>query len=1659
MSQPQLPPANDRKPFWKLVRRVSLGAGITLTATTLGGLWYATHYINTELAPQIERELSKQLQRPVQLGSVERAGLGGVTLGKSSIPATDTALDSFTIDRVDVQLDLWHYFRSGQVGVTINAEGVNAFIPQGTEPIITPPDAPPSPPPMIVVEPPSLVDLQKLKISNSQVTIRGGVDGKLVTIGGINANADLNLKDINNQTLALEMTGNFGDRGQIKIGGNYVLNRGSGRFQLDLVDIPSAPLASVLVGVGVVPQAGVLNASVGIDLAGKGLVSRVTGKLNLEGLEAQVAGLASPLAGVSGEVLFNSTGVTIPRLQANLGALTTKIKGSIGLDTGDLDLNLETNLTEIREIVASTGIQPAFNLEGAIQLKAQIKGTTARPEINAELLAPQNLQIDRVPLSNLSGKFSTRLSGSESEKNTVLQIDRLEADIQGGGKLQGQGQISPEKLAVEVMVEGVNAESIAELYDSKLPVTVGDIRGIFQVTGSLAEPRVSVSISAPNSAYPAEIQAQISSGVVNITSAQVSFPQGTAQVSGSYNLASGAWQGRVNADNFPLSLVSAEEQGTISVQADVNSRGSFDLADITGDFAVQLPQGFNLLPERISANGRWNGQEILLTNGQVSDLLKVQGTIGVDIPNGISKLNLAVEAERLAVSRLSLFIPNLPQQAEGTITFRGKLTGALASLGIDGNLNLEGVNLKAVSTALPTGLGTFVPSQGVLSFKGQVSGNLPAPRLIGDWRISGITTPFLSLAEAQFRGTIDPLGAMPLADGVLRLQDLVINDRPIASSLMGELSYRADRGLQANLEDMRGGTERLQVSLDENFLPLSLSAQLLGGTITARSQDQRLQVAISSLPLGLINERLAGRVSSDLTIDLRSGLTALGTIAVDQPRIGRALLDRLSANISFQNNQLQITDGNLRFPNQRGRYDFQLTYAPLTDQPFQAELTIQDGDLQELTSALQLREFSDLARSFDLPATTAQALASLPVFKTQGSLYQQVQYQAQLNARSEEQEILGGVNALFPPLGEFRGGLAGTVTVTTDRQFVPSVQFAVNASNLEYGKFAVDTFRMEGEYRSEVLSLKSLKLASGNSFAEISEAQLVPSLFGRPLSLESLSNLLATEQRAKIELVNFPIETLRPLPFYQAIPFDLTGNVNGQAKLSGTLATLKLDGNLSIDNATINRQSLELVAGDFSFQNFLLTFNGKALASGKEPLNAKGSLLVLGGILDMTVDVKDEGFAFLNILETPVRWVSGQGNASLVIKGSLNAPQIDGKVNIKDGRLALLGLEEELQQVQGELSFDRDRLNADLSANFSQGNFTAKGAVALNNPQLLTDNFLTINANQFRLNIRDLNAEQCSGTVIIQGTALNPVLTGELSIANGRLSLGDFDNTDTPLPGNVAFADLVLKLENMQITRVPIFNFVADGTITVNGDARTIRPRGRVNFSRGQFNAISARFRLDRSFDNFAEFFPNQGLNPSLNVRVSGSVAEVTRVPIITDPVLGPLSPRDVPVSTQGAQRTLRVQATVTGTASDPSVLLTSSPPRNQGEILALIGGGIVSQTEGTDASAALANFAGGSILNLLQDTIGDVFNLAEFNLSPVSTNPQGTQSSALGLAAEGAIDFSNSFSAAVRTIINDPTQPTDYSIRYRLDPTLILRGNINSSGDRGVSVEFETRF
>lgn len=88
-----------------LLSRTSITLGVLMLVGFAGGAWWLRIFVYERLAPLVEKNLTQTLNRPVQLGTVERFSLTGLQFGKSSVPATKTDPDRVLVEAVDVAFD------------------------------------------------------------------------------------------------------------------------------------------------------------------------------------------------------------------------------------------------------------------------------------------------------------------------------------------------------------------------------------------------------------------------------------------------------------------------------------------------------------------------------------------------------------------------------------------------------------------------------------------------------------------------------------------------------------------------------------------------------------------------------------------------------------------------------------------------------------------------------------------------------------------------------------------------------------------------------------------------------------------------------------------------------------------------------------------------------------------------------------------------------------------------------------------------------------------------------------------------------------------------------------------------------------------------------------------------------------------------------------------------------------------------------------------------------------------------------------------------------------------------------------------------------------------------------------------------------------------
>ncbi len=634
-------------------------------------------------------------------------------------------------------------------------------------------------------------------------------------------------------------------------------------------------------------------------------------------------------------------------------------------------------------------------------------------------------------------------------------------------------------------------------------------------------------------------------------------------------------------------------------------------------------------------------------------------------------------------------------------------------------------------------------------------------------------------------------------------------------------------------------------------------------------------------------------------------------------------------------------------------------------------------------------------------------------------------------------------------------------------------------------------------------------------------------VFGRNTELGS--NLQATAQNLDAAALGDILQ----------LPLDIDGLANARATLSGTLTNPQIRGSAALATATINETPIQSATAQFLYQNARLTINSELVASTPDhPLTLQAQIPWAFGFMTaqpesdqiaVNINVEDEGLSLLNIFTQQVAWESGQGQVNLTVSGTLKNPEIAGIATLDGAVLNAKILPEPLTNVTGSATFVGDQIVVQsLSGQFSDGQLTAAGTFPLLNPiisggalstltstqdpnadplfpqPLAPNRPLTVNFQNVALDLEKLYSGGVNGQIIVGGSALlsGPKIGGEVILSNGQVLLANGTNDpvtpDDPLEfGTLAtpsatqlpqlpqpaggitpeFRDLRLTLgRNVRVVRGNLLNFVADGTLLLNGFASALEPDGTINLRSGRVSLYTTLFSL-RGSNNTAQFTPELGLqNPFLNVSLRATVPEVNRSGTLATTPFANAEIADTSNSgfdNLGSLQTIRVRATVNGPANDivDNLELSSSPPRNESELLALIGDSYISALESTVGSLAgggdnfggLINLVSGTLLTSLQDIIGNALSLSEFRLFPVTAASRRSTTAAnvdngLDIGAYIGFDFTEDASASVSKILTDSSNP-EFGLSYRLTDALTVRSATNFDDINQVLLEYEIRF
>ncbi|WP_445628544.1 translocation/assembly module TamB domain-containing protein [Nostoc sp. DSM 114167] len=1803
---------SNRRLWLLLLGRTSLALGGVLLVGIIVGAWWARNYVYKDLAPLVQQNLEQLLGRPVKVGNVERFSLSSLRFSSLSIPATPNDADRVVAKALDVQFSPLQLLLTRKLVLDVTLVQPNVYIQQDKDGRWVTAQVKAGEGKGFIQ-----TELQSLQIQDGNIELmpfaaptkpKGSVI--LDRVGGIARFSD------QNQRIGYDFNTQFTRGGAAKIVGETQVKAQQTNLQLSAQNLQASDITR-LIQLPIALQAGYLNADLGVQIPPKLSDIAITGTATANQVTAKIQNLPQPISNFNGKFLFQGQTVTLDNLSTNFGKVPILANGTINTQTG-FNVSAQIKPVTAKNILDTLKVNSSVPASGEIQAKIQVGGALEQPVVSGTVSNTKPIQVDRIQFNTINTDFrlnasktasqltvsnlkivpaaggqiigggqanlgtkdgvifnaqadgisgdilaksygvtlpiavgnvsaKAQISGSLRKQPLKLDVSSVQITPPAGGQITANGQIqlAPQgQVGVDIQAQGIPGNAIAQGYGISTPINVGGISANAKISGSLGRPlnvnvsrvqanpdvggqvtasgrvqlapqgRVALNVQAKNipgdalaKAYNSSpgitignvsANADISGTLSNLqTVARVQAPKATYPTTGRVvvtkqgenivfpdavvNVAGGTitaqgqlaqqrWQGSVKTSRIQLNRFSPQLRGRLNSNIQLaGTTQSFKLADIRAAGQISLPQGVAQLAKPLTARFQWNGQQIIVENASTS---------------GFS--------------------------ANGAIAIQSPPTGAPQIAGFDLNVLAQNFNLQNTGFKVP-----------------------------GDVAIAG---------RLDFNGKVTGTPDVPQANGNIRLRNFNVSNLAFDRLLTGNVNFQGGQGGSLRLA---GKQDRIALNLGADYRPTSFLVKRDEAVTTGRTEGDNLIINAQEFPIALVGgflpnnqlKPLGGQLSGNLVVNLNNYAIA-GDVAIAGPRVARVAADEFRGSINYADGTASLANGLLRIGDSNIALSGNVQAG--NDPQFQFQANFAQANIQRLLQAFNIFDFQDLSTGLQPPTLAgAEALETEPVRLPNADLKTQLAYFSNITtALAKEQQAETKKTASLPSLAELTGALSGAITANGSLKSGLNVGFNFQGANWQWGNYSINPVIAQGTFADGIVTLSPLSV-------------------GIDRGLVSFSGQLGTDQLSgKLNVASLPLSLLEP--FIEKYPVDITGNVNADATLAGSLQDPRVQGKVALANATLNKQPVQTGQVNFDYNNARLNFDSTLLVTGTQPVAITGSVpapLPFAKVqpdsnqINIDANVQNEGLALLNLLtNNQVAWVDGQGKVDLNVKGTLTEPIINGNATFNNATFSAQALSDPLTNVTGTAQFNGSTVSVEnIQGNYNQGQVTASGILPIFDAQQAAANPLTVSiADKLNFKLAGLYEGGVGGDVVIRGTALKPVIGGEIQLSDGQVIIGNSPTTAKKSAATAESNTKVINLDRQQVNQVnpnatptaennanpvatvdgstnpvvtvdgstnpvatadtstsaatppnlpvefadlklilgkdirvatqsllsfvpggaalsqPLLRFDATGDLTINGTLAKPLPQGVIRLTGGRLSLFSTEFTLARGYEQTARFTPSQGLDPTLDVRLTAIVPEASarNTQTLESPLSSEVS--DVSVNNFGTLRSVTVQARVNGPASKlgENLELTSEPSRSKGEIVALLGGSILgSFGQQADAGQGLTNFASSTILGSLQGTItaiGQAVGFSEFRIFPTPSinndESKTSRTSILNLSAEGVFDINKNFSASLsRALSSDDS--FRFNVLYRVNDEILMRGSTDVGDDNQLQVEYETRF
>jgi len=488
-------------------------------------------------------------------------------------------------------------------------------------------------------------------------------------------------------------------------------------------------------------------------------------------------------------------------------------------------------------------------------------------------------------------------------------------------------------------------------------------------------------------------------------------------------------------------------------------------------------------------------------------------------------------------------------------------------------------------------------------------------------------------------------------------------------------------------------------------------------------------------------------------------------------------------------------------------------------------------------------------------------------------------------------------------------------------------------------------------------------------------------------------------------------------------PPQFTGTLNASAALGGTTKAPTVNASFEVAKGGFRQFHYDSFTGTAAYKTDGLTVDSRLQQNPTTWLTANGYLpmaLFNGKVsageaaatpanrIDFHVDSSPIDLGLVQGVTTALSNVRGVLQAKVDVTGTAADPKANGAITVQNAAFEVNPTGVEYTDLDGRIDLRPDRVHIDqirVLDNHQQP-LTIAGDLAIHERQLGGVN-VSIKADDFKVIDNTMGNVRINSDLRIAGELQYPRIDGDLGISTGVIDVDpilasaggsaysttetQYENAATPSPStssspydalqlNVRLTvpdDLVIKGQELKTPGAPIglgaINLTLGGDVLVSKQPwDVLRLYGTVNTVRGFYDFQGRRFTILR--DGTVRFEGLDEVDPTLDIRAQRIIQSV------------------------------QANVNVRGTLHKPEIQLSSIPPLEQGDILALIVFNQPLNQLGEGQQVSLVQraqaLAEGAVAGQLAKSLGNALNLDQFeiNLAPeTGSGPEVTIGEQIG--------------------------------------------------------------